>query len=81
MPRSARLDASGASNQDRHRDGIGSARRQGRGQCRRVGWRTAIVLGAPSRARPAHVVELRPVRIEQGLEEIVEERADVGAKA
>jgi len=26
-------------------------------------------------------VELRPVRIEQGLEEIVEERADVGAKA
>jgi len=40
-----------------------------------------MVLGAPSRAGAAHVVELRPVRIEQGLEEIVEERADVGAGA
>ena len=36
------------------------------------------MLGAPSWAGPAHVVELRSVRIKQGFEDIVEERADLG---
>jgi hypothetical protein len=38
------------------------------------------MLGAPSRAGAAHVVELRPVRIKQAFEEIVKERADLDGK-
>src|SRR5262245_36346364 len=36
------------------------------------------MFGTPSRTGAAHVVELRPVRINQGFEDIVEERADLG---
>jgi hypothetical protein len=78
LARKPRPEASRASNQDRHRDGGRRASRQRRVRRSRIGGRRTGMLGAPSRTGAAHVVELRPVRIEQGFEEVVKERADLG---
>jgi hypothetical protein len=56
----------GASNQGPNRDPVRGAPR--------------IVFGMPLWPRAAHVVQLRPVRVEQGLGQTVQEIGDVGAK-
>src|SRR6266566_4268264 len=68
-----------ASNQHCDRDRIGSAR-QRRGHCNRVDSLRAVMLGTPPGPWAAHVVALRPVRIEQGFDQIVQELANVCGK-
>jgi hypothetical protein len=58
--------ASGASNHGPNRDRVGGGPR--------------IMFGMPLWPRAAHVVQLRPVGVEQGLGQTVQEVGDVGAK-
>ena len=64
--RIAARGASGASNHGPNRDRVGGAPR--------------IMFGMPFWPGAAHVVQLRPVRVEQGLGQTVQEVGDVGAK-
>ena len=69
-----------AANQHRRREGIGGAwGRQRERRDRRLGLIRTFMLGVPFGPRTAHVVQLRPVGVEQGSGQTVQQFADVAS--
>ena len=69
-----------AANQHRRREGIGGAGgRQRECRDRRVRLMRAVILGVPFGPWTAHVVQLRPIGVEQGSGQTVQELADIGS--